>query len=102
MLEAVAKAGRTWQVRIGIHVGPVVSGVIGTGRFAYDVWGDAVHVASRLEATAEEGRIHVSKEVADLLGLAFRFESRGRVTLKGKGHLETFFLVGRTLPPPAR
>lgn len=96
MRDAVAKAGRTWQVRIGIHVGPVVSGVIGTGRFAYDVWGDAVNVANRLEATAEEGRIHISKEVADLLGSAFRVESRGMVDLKGKGHLETFFLIGRT------
>jgi adenylate cyclase len=95
MLEAVAKAGRTWQVRIGIDVGPVVSGVIGTRRFAYDVWGDAVNVASRLEATAEEGRIHVSKEVANLLGSTFRVESRGRVALKGKGDVETFFLVAR-------
>ncbi len=85
-----------WRIRIGVHVGTVVAGVVGATRFAYDVWGDTVNVASRLETTSEPGRIHVSKEVAAELGDGYRLESRGLVDLKGKGPTETFFLVGRT------
>ncbi len=84
-----------WQVRIGIHVGVVVAGVVGATRFAYDVWGDTVNVASRLETTSEPGRIHVSDEVASQLGDGYRLEARGLVDLKGKGPTETFFLLGR-------
>lgn len=89
------QAHSAWQIRIGIACGPVVAGIVGTSRFAYDVWGDAVNIASRLETTAVAGRIHVSAEVADRLRSGFTFESRGRVELKGKGPSETYFLVGR-------
>jgi adenylate cyclase len=82
-------------VRIGLHVGPAVAGVIGLRKFSYDVWGDTVNLASRLEASALADRIHVTAETARLLAGRFRFESRGTVELKGKGPVETCFLVGR-------
>ena len=85
-----------WRVRIGLHLGPIVAGVVGVSRFAYDIWGDTVNVASRLESTSEPGRIHVSREIAARLGASYSLEPRGSVELKGKGPTETFWLVGRT------
>jgi adenylate cyclase len=95
MQAAVRDAGDPWQVRIGIHTGAVVAGVIGTSKFVYDLWGDAVNTASRLETTAPVGRIQVSATVARVLGDVYELESRGAVELKGKGSTETFLLVGR-------
>jgi class 3 adenylate cyclase len=87
-----------WQSRIGIHAGPIVAGVVGSSKFAYDVWGDTVNTASRLETTSEGGRIHVSAELARRLEAAFVVEPRGLVDLKGKGATETYWLVGRREP----
>ena len=87
-----------WRIRIGIHVGGVVAGVVGATRFAYDVWGDTVNVASRLETTSDAGMVHVSEEVAAALGDRYRLEARGLVDLKGKGPTKTFFLLGRSGP----
>ncbi len=84
-----------WRIRIGIHAGPIVAGVVGTSKFAYDVWGDTVNIASRLETTSEAGRIHVSQELALRLEPGFVVERRGLVDLKGKGQVETCWLVGR-------
>jgi adenylate cyclase len=95
MQAAVRDAGDPWQVRIGIHTGAVVAGVIGTSKFVYDLWGDAVNTASRLETTAPVGRIQVSATVARVLGDGYELEPRGAVELKGKGSTETFLLVGR-------
>jgi class 3 adenylate cyclase len=95
MQAAVRDAGDPWQVRIGLHAGPVVAGVIGTSKFVYDLWGDAVNTASRLETTAPPGRIQVSAAVARVLGTAYELEPRGAVELKGKGSTETFLLHGR-------
>jgi len=98
MVEAVNRktaAAADWQIRIGIGNGPIVAGVVGVSKFAYDVWGDTVNVASRLESTSEPGRIQVRADLADRLGGRFTFEPRGAVDLKGKGAAETCFLVGR-------
>jgi class 3 adenylate cyclase len=84
-----------WRIRIGIQAGPIVAGVVGTSKFAYDVWGDTVNTASRLETTSEPGRIHVSAALARRLDGQFIVERRGLVDLKGKGELETYWLVGR-------
>jgi len=99
MLGAVAEFGAPWRLRIGLAVGPVAAGVIGTRRFAYDVWGDTVNLASRLEQTSEPGRIHVSEDVATLLGPEFITEPRGVVWLKGMGDVPTWFLLGRRSDP---
>jgi adenylate cyclase len=80
------------QIRIGIHSGPVIAGIIGMNRFIYDVWGDTVNVASRLEAYSLPNRIHVSQETARHLVGPFTLEPRGSIDVKGKGKLETFFL----------
>jgi class 3 adenylate cyclase len=93
--SAVEAAGPPWRIRIGLHSGPVTAGVIGTTKFVYDLWGDAVNVASRLETTAPPGRIQVSEVVAAALGDAFELEPRGEVDLKGKGPTTTSFLLGR-------
>ena len=83
------------QIRIGLHSGTAIAGVVGTKKFAYDLWGDVVNVASRIESTGSPGRIHVSDGFMVRLKDSFRFEPRGEVELKGKGRMETYFLEGR-------
>jgi class 3 adenylate cyclase len=97
-VEAMAGLGADWRIRIGLHGGPAVAGVIGTTKFAYDVWGDTVNVAARLESASEPNRIHVSGTMAAELEERFRLVPRGAVELKGKGFVETCFLVGRREP----
>jgi len=89
-----ARHGYPLTVRCGLHVGPTVAGVIGRKRFLYDVWGDAVNTASRMEALGQPGRVHVSEAVYRELAGRFRFEPRGELEIKGKGPLRTYFLDG--------
>jgi adenylate cyclase len=81
------------QIRIGIHTGPVVAGVIGHHKFIYDVWGDTVNVASRLEANSLPDRIQVSEAMRQLLATRYSFEPRGPINLKGRGCIDAFLLV---------
>jgi class 3 adenylate cyclase len=83
------------QMRVGINVGPAVAGVIGLKKFIYDVWGDTVNTASRMESTGVPGRIQVTPATYQRLRGEFEFESRGPVEVKGKGVIETWFLLGR-------
>ncbi|MCB0945901.1 MAG: adenylate/guanylate cyclase domain-containing protein, partial [Mycobacterium sp.] len=87
--------GRPVPLRIGMASGPVVAGVVGARRFFYDVWGDAVNVASRMESTDPEGRIQVPQDVYERLRDHFELEERGDVEIKGKGVMRTWYLVGR-------
>ena len=86
--------GRPVVLRIGLAAGSVVAGVVGARRFFYDVWGDAVNVASRMESTDHEGRIQVPDDVYERLKHAFLFEERGDVEVKGKGVMHTWYLLG--------
>jgi len=86
--------GLRLDLRIGMHSGPVVAGVIGRHKFSYDLWGDTVNVASRMESHGAAGMIHVSAATRELLGERFRLEPRGEVAVKGSGPMETFFLLG--------
>lgn len=102
MLDTIGRepplGGRQLRLRIGIHCGPATAGVIGDVRFSYDVWGDAVNTASRMESNGQPGRIHVSEAYRELAAGSFLFEERGTVELKGIGTVRSFFLDG---PLPA-
>ena len=83
------------RMRFGIHSGPVIAGVIGKRKFSYDVWGDTVNTASRMESTGEPGQIQVSQAFYSLAQHEYRFDRRGTIDVKGKAPMETYYLVGR-------
>jgi adenylate cyclase len=103
MREAMAslreRLGAAVEVRIGLHCGPTVAGVIGRQKFIYDLWGDTVNTASRMESHGVPGEIHVSQDAARRLESDFELKSRGTIEVKGKGPMQTFFLVGRRAGP---
>ncbi|MBP0018998.1 MAG: response regulator [Cyanobacteria bacterium SBLK] len=86
--------GAPLQLRIGIHTGSVVAGVIGIDKFIYDLWGDTVNIASRLESQGEPDRIQVSASVRDRLKEGFEFRLRGSIPIRGRGDMETYWLTG--------
>jgi adenylate cyclase len=105
MLAALERVNATspirFQVRIGMHTGTVVAGIIGTHKFIYDVWGDTVNIASRLETGSAPGRIQVSEETRAKLAHRYQFERRGVIKLRGRGRAVTWFLTGRKADAPA-
>jgi len=98
MMPAIEQLGRDLDLplsaRIGLHTGEVVAGVIGRRKFIYDLWGDTVNTASRMESSGVTGRIQCSDQVRTVLDRSFKFEPRGDIEVKGKGTMPTFFLTG--------
>ena len=86
-----------WNLRVGLHSGPVVSGVVGKHKYAFDIWGDAVNIASRMESSGEVGRVNVSAYTYDLVRKAFDCTYRGKIAAKGKGEIDMYF-VDRARP----
>jgi class 3 adenylate cyclase len=97
-IDAAVRLGISF--RVGINCGPVVAGVIGTKKFIYDVWGDTVNVASRMESLGAPGRVQVSEAVMERLRGSYAFEDRGLIEVKGKGLAHTYFLEGRRAGDP--
>jgi class 3 adenylate cyclase/ABC-type branched-subunit amino acid transport system substrate-binding protein len=89
--------GQSCNLRIGINTGPVVAGVIGTKKFIYDLWGDAVNIASRMESQGEVGKIQVTATTKNLLNGKYDFEERGLIDVKGRGEMLTYWLTKRRL-----
>ena len=81
-----------WPLRVGIHTGPVISGVVGKRKFAFDVWGDTVNVACRMEMSGQVGKVNISAYTYDQVRDDFDCEYRGKVNAKGKGLLDMYFV----------
>ncbi len=96
MLLVFKEIQKNWEmevdIRIGIHTGSVVAGVIGTKKFVYDLWGDTVNTASRMESSGSKGRVNCSEQVYEKIKDKFIFEDRGEIEAKGKGKLKMFFI----------
>jgi len=84
-----------FDIRIGINTGPVVAGVVGKKKFAYDIWGDSVNVASRMESNSEPGRINISENTYQLIKNKFNCEYRGEIEVKNKGLMKMYFVKGK-------
>ena len=81
------------RIRIGLHTGPVAAGIIGKNKFIYDIWGDTVNIASRMEAHGAPGRVHVTAETLAALDGRFDVEARPPIEVKGRGIMSTYFLT---------
>lgn len=99
MLEVARTFAGGVDIRIGLHAGPAVAGVIGHQKLFYDIWGETVNIASRMESHGEPGRIQATKPVQEQLRANYRFEPRGRVEVNGVGSVETWWLAGRLQQP---
>ena len=92
--QKIAEGKEPWNLRIGIHTGRVVAGVIGKKKFAYDIWGDTVNTASRMESAGEIGKVNISGDTYEYIKDYFDCEYRGKIEAKNKGQIEMYFVHG--------
>ncbi len=93
--ERERRKKRVWPIRIGVHCGPVVAGIIGSRKFAYDIWGDVVNIASRLESNSRPGQINISLEVYEKVRSHFACDYRGKIMTKNRGEIDMYFVIGK-------
>jgi len=93
-LKKIEKGEMPFQIRIGINTGPVVAGIIGVKKFAYDIWGDTVNIASRMESSGEAGKINISGATYELVKENFNCKYRGKIDAKNKGEMDMYFVEG--------
>jgi hypothetical protein len=84
---------KTFMVRVGLHSGSVVAGIVGVKKFSYDIWGDTVNTAARMEQSSEPGKINISQATYHLVHGNFKCEPRGKIEAKNKGLIEMFFVM---------
>ena len=93
MTDRLAKQGNsTFEIRIGIHTGSVVAGIVGVKKFAYDIWGDTVNTAARMEQSSEPGKINISQNTYELVKDKFTCTYRGEIAAKNKGSMKMYFV----------
>ena len=100
-VEKKKSAGALFDIRIGLNSGSVVAGIVGTRKFAYDIWGDTVNTASRMESNSEPGKINISASTHVLLESDFQCTYRGTIMAKNKGMIDMYFMEGRKGEPGA-
>jgi len=91
-VQRISKGKEVFEIRIGVHTGPVVAGIVGVKKFAYDIWGDTVNVASRMESSGEAGKVNISGSTYELVKDKFKCEHRGKIQAKNKGEIDMYFV----------
>jgi class 3 adenylate cyclase len=90
--KRVANGLPPWDIRIGIHSGPLVAGVVGKSKYAYDIWGSTVNIASRMESNGEPGKVNISSSTYELIKDVYECSYRGKISAKNIGEVDMFFL----------
>lgn len=89
------QAKEIFEIRIGVHSGPVIAGIVGIKKFQYDIWGDTVNAASRMESSGEVGKVNISGDTFELVKDHFNCTYRGKVEAKNKGEMDMYFVEGK-------
>ena len=90
---------KPWELRIGIHVGPLVAGVVGKKKYAYDIWGSTVNIASRMESAGEPGQVNISSSVYDIIKNHYDCQYRGKISAKNIGEIDMYFVLNAREAP---